>query len=163
MTAATRPALTCGIATPRTISQRVEPSASEPALRSLGTLSKSSRLMLATIGTIMIVSTRQAGSRPTFDGVPQKSGMKPKWSLRNGSTCGLEERAHDQDPPQAEDDARDRGQQLDQRPDRRPQPPRRELAQEEADRDRDRHGQDEREERGHRGAPDQVERAELVR
>ncbi len=43
--------------TPRTISQRVAPSASAPSRSSGGTVVNSSRVTLATIGTTMIVRT----------------------------------------------------------------------------------------------------------
>ena len=49
--------------TPRTISQRVAPSASAPSSSSLGTLQEELRLMLAMIGTTMIVRITIAAGR----------------------------------------------------------------------------------------------------
>ena len=86
MTAATIPLFAYGSTTPRTISQRVEPSAIAPSSRSVGTLRKSSRQMADVIGTAMIVSTRIAGSIP--DGLvgPLKIGRKPRPLSSAGST-----------------------------------------------------------------------------
>src|SRR4051794_41973826 len=42
--------------------------------------------MLETIGTIMIVRIRIAGSRPTSDGAPWKNGRKTSTSFNHGST-----------------------------------------------------------------------------
>ena len=50
----------------------------------------------------------------------------------------LEPRTEDEDPPEAEHDARDRRQQLDHGGDRGGEPPRRDLCEEERDRDRER-------------------------
>ena len=49
-----------------------------------------------------------------------------------------EERPEDEDPPQSKDDARDRGEQLDERPDNAAHPTRSQLAEIQADRDRER-------------------------
>ena len=85
--AAAMPPRAYGKTTPRTISQRVVPSASAPSLRSRGTPRKSSREMLETIGRIMIVSTTIAVKtlEPVVDGGP-KSGMKPSALWSAGST-----------------------------------------------------------------------------
>ena len=109
--------------------------------------------MLATIGTTMIVSTRQAGSSPTFDGVPEKSGMKPKWSLRNGSTCGSRNGPMTRIPHRPRTTLGMAARSSTSDAHRRPQPPRGELAQEEADRDRDRHREHQRERRRHQRCP----------
>ena len=63
-----------------------------------------------------------------------------------------EERAEHEDPPEPEDDARDRRQRLDQRPNDEAQAPRRELAQEERDPEGERRRDQERDQRGH-GSP----------
>ena len=52
--------------TPRIASQRVEPSASAPSIRSRGVRAKSSRQIAEVIGMIMIVSTSAAGSMPAW-------------------------------------------------------------------------------------------------
>ncbi len=87
MSAAAMPPRAYGKVTPRTISQRVVPSASAPSLSSRGTPRKSSRLMLETIGRIMIASTTIAVKmlEPLDDGSP-KSGMNPRVSWSAGST-----------------------------------------------------------------------------
>ena len=64
ITAAAIPERVAGKITPRTISQRVAPSASAPSSSSRGTPKKSSRLIDATIGTIMIVRITAAVNRP---------------------------------------------------------------------------------------------------
>ena len=72
--------------TPLTISHRVRPRPSAPSLMSEGTLEKSSRLIDAVIGTIMIVSTRIAGNMVcrTSAGVPLKNGVQPKPNSSHG-------------------------------------------------------------------------------
>ena len=74
MIAAAMPPRAYGNMTPRTISQRVVPSASAPSFSSRGTPRKSSRLMLETIGRIMIVSTTIAVKmlEPVVDGVAEE-------------------------------------------------------------------------------------------
>jgi hypothetical protein len=70
--------------------------------------------------------------------------------------------SEDEDSPQAEDDARDRGEELDHRRDRRCELLRRDLGEEERDPDRDRDGDDERDQRRQGGAVDEGERPELL-
>ena len=72
--------------TPRTISQRVVPSASAPSLSSFETLPKSSRLIDAMIGTTMIVRTTPAVKtpRPVGEAAP-KIGIQPSTSCSAGS------------------------------------------------------------------------------
>src|SRR5438067_303698 len=74
----------------------------------------------------------------------------------------VDDRAEDEDPPEPEDDARNRRQHLDERPDDAADAARRELAQVEPDRDRD--GRREEEGEGTRvdRAEDEVDRAVLV-
>ena len=43
--------------------------------------------MLATIGTTMIVRMKAAASSPTLEGVPENTGMNPRYLIRKGSTC----------------------------------------------------------------------------
>ena len=74
----------------------------------------------------------------------------------------LDERAEDEDPPETDHDARDRGEQLDERRNRRADPARCELGEEERDSDRGRRRDKHCEERQVRGAEDEVERAELA-
>ena len=164
-TAATRPPRVNGMITPRTISQRVSPRPYAPSFRSGGTLLKSSRLMLAVIGTIMIVRIRIAGEHvaAAWSAACPKSGIQPNHECRNGSTCGADERAEHEDPPEAEHDARDRRQHLDQRADHAADRRRRELGQEQRDRDRERTGDQDGREGGDRGPVEEVERAELAR
>ena len=71
--------------TPRIDSQRVEPRASAPSVRSLGTRMKSSRQIADVIGMIMIVRTSAAGRIPACDGSPEKTGRKPSTSFSQGS------------------------------------------------------------------------------
>ena len=117
ITAATRPPRVYGSTTPRIISQRVAPSASAASLRSRGTVRKSSRATLAVIGRIMIVEhdhRRQVAGelrRPLEEGRPAEP------ALRNGPEVVLHERPEDEDAPEADHDARDRGEQLDERGD----------------------------------------------
>ena len=76
-----------------------------------------------------------------------------------------QEGAQHEDPPEAEDDARDRSQRLHERPDHQPQAPGCELAQEEPDRERERRCDEERDQRCHRGPEEPGRRPEdaLVR
>ena len=73
-----------------------------------------------------------------------------------------EERAEHEDAPQPEHDARDRGEQLDERPDDAAHATRSQLAEVEADRDGERGRDDERDERGDRRPVDERQRAEDV-
>ena len=87
MSAAATPPRAYGNTTPRTISQRVVPSASAPSFSSDGTPRKSSRLMLETIGRIMIASTTIAVKTlaPDDEGGPN-SGIHPSPECSHGST-----------------------------------------------------------------------------
>ncbi len=67
MSAAAMPPRAYGNMTPLTISQRVVPSASAPSFRSCGTPRNSSRLMLETIGRIMIAKMTIAVKIPAPD------------------------------------------------------------------------------------------------
>jgi hypothetical protein len=75
-----------GMTTPRSTSQRVDPSAVAPSWSSCGTVKKRSRLTEAMIGTTMIVRIRLALKRPVpvVAGAP-KIGRKPSTLWRNGS------------------------------------------------------------------------------
>ena len=73
-----------------------------------------------------------------------------------------EERAEHEDPPQAEDDARDGGERLDEGADDPPRAARRELAQVERDRDRERRRNHERDEGRDRCAVDERQRTEVL-
>ena len=83
--------------TPRTISQRVEPSASAASSCSGGTLTKSSRQTPAMIGTAMIARITPATKIPLAPGCPPNNGMKPRvlwshgstWSARNGPSTRM--------------------------------------------------------------------------
>ena len=79
MSAAEIPARAYGKTTPRITSQRVAPRASAPSLSSCGMPRKSSRQMLETIGTIMIVRIRMAANmfEPTV-GLVLKIGSQPR-------------------------------------------------------------------------------------
>jgi hypothetical protein len=79
MSAAAIPARAYGKTTPRTTSQRVAPRASAPSFSSAGTLTKSSRQILETIGMIMIVRIRIAANMfdPTV-GLVLKMGTQPR-------------------------------------------------------------------------------------
>ena len=120
ISAAAIPPRAYGNTTPRTISQRVVPSASAPSFSSRGTPRKSSRLMLEMIGRIMIVSTTIAVKmlEPVAAGSP-KSGMKPSTSWSARLDVVAEDRAEDEDAPEPDHDARDRRERLDERGDRR--------------------------------------------
>ena len=73
-----------------------------------------------------------------------------------------EERAEHEDPPQSEDDARDRGEQLDERPDNAAHPTRSQLAEIQADRDRERCRHNQSDQGADCGAVDEGKRAEDV-
>ena len=95
----------------------------ERALLELGgTLRNSSRQMLATIGTTMIARMRPAMKTPLEDGVPLKIGRKPNQRCSHGSMWSAANGPEDEDPPEPEDDARNRRQHLHERTDRRPAP-----------------------------------------
>ena len=72
--------------TPRTISQRVAPSASAPSLSSLGTVRNRSRVIAAMIGSAMIARITIAVKipDPLSDGDPN-NGMKPSTLCSAGS------------------------------------------------------------------------------
>ena len=87
--------------TPRIDSQRVEPSASAPSVRSCGTRMKSSRQIADVIGMIMIVRTSAAGRMPACEGVPEKTGSSPsgvswiqgsRWSRTHGPKTRIPQR-----------------------------------------------------------------------
>ena len=72
--------------TPRIASQRVDPRAIDPSIRSRGVREKSSRQIAEVIGMIMIVRTSAAGSIPACDGSPEKRGHQPRKLWRKGSS-----------------------------------------------------------------------------
>ena len=80
-------------------------------------------------------------------GVP-KIGIQPSTSCSAGSIVVRIARREDDDPPEAEDHARDRGEQLDERADDRADAAGREQAQVDADRDPERHREHQRDRRG---------------
>ena len=88
--------------------------------------------------------------------------MKPEVAVKPRLDVALDERREHEDPPEAEDHARDRGKQLHERPDHSAYRLRREHAQEEADRYADRGGEQQRHERAHRGAKQEVDRAKGI-
>ena len=117
--------------------------------------------MLAMIGTIMIVRIRPAVNRPVpvAVGAP-KIGMKPRcscshgsrWCARNGPSTRMPQRPRTTLGIAASISTSE--------PTMPRTPPRRELAQPEGDRDRERGGDDERDQRADRGAVDERQRAE---
>ena len=139
MIAATTPPRTDGTTTVFTISHRVAPSPIDPSSSSDGTPMKSSRQIDDVIGIVMIVSTMIAvNTVDSVCGSPPKIGIQPSTAWIAGcDVVGIERREH-VDPPEADDDRGDGGEHVDQRPDRRSHRRRCELAEEEADRDRDR-------------------------
>src|SRR5215207_8758845 len=156
ITAAPIPAFDEESTTPRTISQRVEPSASAASSSSLGTLRNSSRQMLATIGTTMIASTSEATKIPLEPGLPLKMGRKP---IERRLDVVRDERAEHEDPPEAQHDARDGREQLDERAHGPPHATGRELAQEERDRNRQGGRDQQCDQRGDRGSEEELRRA----
>ena len=92
------------------------------ALRSPGTLSKSSRLMLAHDRDDHDRQDQAGGQQADVRRRAREQRDEAEVVVQPRLDVGLEERPHDEDPPQAEHDARDRGQELDQHPDRRAQP-----------------------------------------
>ena len=102
------------------------------------------------------------GEQADVGGRPGERRDEPKVLVQEGLDVRLQKRPHHEDAPQPEDDARDGRQQLDQRSHGCPQRARSELAQKEPDGDRHGHGDDERDQRRHQRAPDQVESAVLV-
>src|SRR3954466_14237636 len=124
ITAAPMPGFDEESTTPLTISQRVAPSASAPSSSSSGTLRKSSRQTLATIGTTMIARIRPAMKMPLDCGVPPKSGRHPRGGGDEAEVVGEpglgvvgRERPEHEDPPEPEHHAWHRGQRLDERAD----------------------------------------------
>ena len=91
------------------------------------------------IGTTMIVRIRLAVKTlaPVVCGGAEDRDEAER-VVQPGLEGSLHERRQDQDAPEAEDDAGDRGQHLDQRADHPPHPGRRQQAQIEPNRDRDR-------------------------
>ena len=94
--------------------------------------------MLETIGTIMIVRIRIAANmfEPTV-GFVLKIGIQPNVPWIAGPESPGDERPEHEDPPEPEDDARDRRQKLDERRHDVADPGGRELAEEEGDGQRD--------------------------
>ncbi len=148
MSAAAMPPRAYGKTTPRIISQRVVPSPSAASFNSDGTPRKSSRLMLETIGRIMIASTMIAVKMlaPAADGGP-KSGIQPKTEWSQRSMCRTQRGAEHEDAPQPDEHARDGGQCLDERRHRGLNDARCELGEEQRDSERERCRDQEREER----------------
>ena len=164
MIAATTPPRTDGTTTVCTISQRVAPRPTAPSSSSVGTPTKSSRQIDDVIGMIMIVRTSIA--EKTVDSTLSLAVGEDRDPAEEAAEERLQvlrvERREHVDAPEPDHDARHGGEHLDQRPDRPAHRRRRELAQEQADRDRERRGEQDRAERRDDGADDQVARAELV-
>ena len=116
ISAAAMPPRAYGKTTPRTISQRVVPSASAPSFSSRGTPRKSSREMLETIGRIMIVRTTIAVKtlEPLVDGGAEERD-EPERAVQRRLDVVSQDRAEHEDAPEPEHDARDRGERLDER------------------------------------------------
>ena len=112
------------------------------------------------IGTIMIVRIDHRREQSTAVlRSPRKNGVQPRKPSEERLEVVLDERAEDEDPPEADDDARHGGEHLDQRADDAAHAGRRELGQEERDRDRERRGEQHGDERRERRAVEEVERA----
>ena len=139
----------------RIISQRVAPSACAPSCSLRGVCEKTSRATAETIGRIITASTSPATSivRPVIEAGPSKIGMKPSFASSHFIT-GDGGRAEDEDAPEAVDDARDRGQQVDHVAERAARSAaRRDVGDEERHRDRQRHRDDHRQRRRARTVP----------
>ncbi len=97
----------------------------------------------------MIVRMRLALNRPVpVVGGGPKIGRKPSDAMKERLEVGLQERSEHENAPEPEDDARDRGQHLHQRPDHAAHPARRDHAQVERDRDPDRNREQQGDDRG---------------
>ena len=124
---------------------------------------KSSRQIADVIGMIMIVSTRPAGRIPACDGSPEKIGQEAEHVLEPGLEVISNPRAENEDPPEAEHDARDRREQLHHRGYRRRELLGGDLGEEEGNRDRERRRDREGDQgRDHRSV-DEDERPEGLR
>ncbi len=125
-----------------------------PSFSSRGTLRKRSRLIAAMIGSTMIASATPAVKMPEPSGRrPHRiSGSSRSTSCSAGMIVERMNGAEHEDAPQADDDARDRREQLDQRPDHGTHAARREQAQVDADPDAERHREQQRDHRRDDGA-----------
>ena len=145
----------------RIISQRVAPSACAPSCSLRGVCEKTSRATAETIGRIITREDqaddqhRAAGDRggPFEDRQEAELFFQPLHHRHGG-------RAEHEDAPEAVDDARDRGQQVDQVAEREGDPRRRDVGDEERDGDRQRHREDHRQDAGEHGA--EGERRDVV-
>ncbi len=117
MIAPTTPLRAYGSDTPRTISQRVAPSASAPSFRSRGTARKSSRQTADVIG---IDHDRQHDDRREHAALGRRSEERDEAEPAVHERLDVvgDERSEDVDPPEADHDARDRGEHVDERADR---------------------------------------------
>ena len=161
--AAATPAAVEGSTTPRTISQRVAPSASAPSFTSRGTLRKRSRLSEAMIGTTMIVRIRLAVKMlaPVVWGGP-KIGRKPRWSWSQGSRCAWTNGARMRMPQNPRITLGIAASSSTIGPRTALMPRGRQQAEIEPDRDADRRREQQRHGGADRGAVEQRARAELV-
>ena len=150
----------------RIVSYRVAPRAIAPSRRSRGTTAITSRLTAVTIGRIMIARITPAVNRSPPWALPRKRAAdqrhlperaagtaRPRWS-----NIGLSTNKR----PQPVDDARDRGEEVDEDGERVGDPPARHLIQQQREADRDRHREDDREPRRDDRAEDERQRAERL-
>ena len=140
ISAAAIPGRDDGRTTPRTISHGVAPSASAPSSSSRGTARNSSRQML---GDDRDDHDRQdqAGDEDRRSTAGRPEDRDEARACRAATARrGRDERSEHEDPPQAEHHAWDGGEHLDERHDDPLHPGRRELAEEQPDRDPDRAG-----------------------
>ena len=140
----------------RIISQRVEPRASAASSCSTGVCRKISRQMAVMIGMTMTASTMPAVRivRPVLEASPENSGNQPMF-VGQPLVQRLDGRGEHHDAPEAEDHRGDRGEEVDDVAERRGEPARGVVRDEEGDADRDRHGHQQRQDGRVDGAEEQ--------
>ncbi len=132
----------------RIISQRVAPRASTASRWLLGTAVMMSRVSDEMMGRIMIARIMLAVSRPTPKLVPPKRPVQPRVFHQEWADEVAHERDENEDSPETIDDAGNGGEQLGEEGDGGAQRPGAKLGEEDRDAERQRHGHQQREQRG---------------
>ena len=119
------------------ISQRVAPSASAASRCERGTAMSTSRVTAEMYGSTMIARMQPAASMLGPYAGPEKSGRSAEVQrvLHERHHVLAKQRHQDEHAPEAVDDARNRRQQIDEKRDRLPKPPRREFGEEDRNAD----------------------------
>ena len=141
MTAPMMPDRAYGRTARRIVSQRVAPSANIASRCESGTAPMTSREIVTIVGRIMIVEDHPGAEQADAVGRAAEERDPAEDRHDPGLDRSAQERRQDEDAPQADDDARDRGQQLDHERQRGGQATGRQLREVDRGEDADRGGQ----------------------